>query len=179
MAIIHAVIPVLGAGNGPPGISPAYQNIVFGAGWQGFSPVLLAKLRPENSTGLGNGSVLGNVVPTQAGSRIILNVVNTYLVNKLTADEMKTILDNRDKFEFTVGVGDRRGGAKSRFKIATNWHGEDTNSRVLTPDPFNDPLYHHTLTFSGTTGLMTMTDDHAGGSSTWGSIRYMTVRYKP
>lgn len=179
MAIIHAVIPVLGAGNSPPGIQPAYQNIVFGAGMQGFSQVLLAKLRPENNTGLGSTTVPGNVLPTQAGSRTILNVVNTYLVNKLTAEELKTVLDNRDKFEFTIGVGDRRSGAISRFKIATNWHGEDVSKRILTPDPFNDPPYHHTLTFSGTTGQMTMTDTHAGENSTYGSIRYMTVRYKP
>ncbi|EAT1856517.1 hypothetical protein PRB20_000043 [Salmonella enterica] len=178
MAIIHTT-PGFGDGDRLPGIQPAYQNIVFGAGRKEFSPVMLAKLRPENSTGLGSGTVQGNVVPTQAASRIILNVVNTYLVNKLTADELKIILDHRDKFEFTVGVGDRRSGVKSRFRIATNWHGEDVSKRILTPDPFNDPPYHHTLTFSGTTGQMTMTDDHVGSPSTYGSIRYMTVRYKP
>ncbi|HFW4208295.1 TPA: hypothetical protein ACIBOM_001238 [Salmonella enterica subsp. enterica serovar Reading] len=161
-----------------PGISPVCNMTVLGAEQPEFSPVLLAKLRPENSTGLGSGTAQGNVVPTQAASRIILNVVNTYLVNKLTADELKIILDHRDKFEFTIGVGDRRDGVKSRFRIATNWHGEDVSKRILTPDPFNDPPYHHTLTFSGTTGQMTMTDDHAGSPSTYGSIRYMTVRKK-
>ncbi|EAA8947805.1 hypothetical protein B6440_25260 [Salmonella enterica] len=177
MAIIITT-PGFGARGSPPGISPAHPDVSFGAGIQPFSSLLLAKLRPENNTGLGSNTVTGTVIPTQAGSRKILWVVNTYLTDKLTEDELKTIMDNRDKFEFTIGVGDRRTSLALRFKIATDWHGEDVTGRILTPDPtINDQNYHHTLTFSGKSGQMSVTDKHYG-TNQYGSVRYFTVRYK-
>lgn len=140
---------------------------------------LLLKLKPQNSTGLGSSSVLGKITGTQAATRHILDAVNTYLKTPLTADEMALILANRNKFEFTIGTGDRREVFTGRFRLITNWHGEDVNNLLLTPEPWDDwPAYGFRLTFSGTTGMMTLTDVHASGN-TYGAIRYLTVRLNP
>lgn len=164
------------------GINPSDNGriIALGSGtYDFFVPATLCqKLLPQNNTGLGSTSTQGNLLSTRGNALSVLFVVNTYLNDKLTDDELGIILNNRDKFEFAIGVGDRRTSLVSRFKIATNWHGEDVTQRVLTPDPFNDPLYRHTLTFSGETGLMTVTDSHAGTVNTYGGIRYFTVRKK-
>ncbi|ECE0111590.1 hypothetical protein AVE81_005214 [Salmonella enterica subsp. diarizonae] len=144
-----------------------------------FSATLLSKLKPQNSTGLGSTSVLGNLTNTTAAARNILDVVNTYLKTPLTADEMALILEKRDKFEFTIGTGDRRTGAKGRFGLITNWHGEDVNKLLLTPEPWaGEPPYRFTLSFSGSTGMITLTDTHAGESNTYGAMRYLTIRVK-
>lgn len=138
---------------------------------------LIAKLTPQNSTGLGSASVQGNLLNTRASTMPVLDVVNTWLTNKLTADELALILRNRNRFTFTIGVGDRRAEFKSRFRIATNWHGEDADNLLLAPDPWNDPRYNFRLTFTGSAGTMKLTDTHAS-SNTYGSIRYFTVRVK-
>ncbi|EDX0371431.1 hypothetical protein GTL21_002056 [Salmonella enterica] len=138
---------------------------------------LTAKLTPQNNTGLGSASVQGNLLNTRASAMPILDVVNNWLTNKLTADELALILRNRSRFTFTIGVGDRRAEFKSRFRIVTNWHGEDADNLLLAPDPWNDPHYNFRLTFTGGAGTMKLTDTHAG-TNTYGSIRYFTVRVK-
>ncbi|EOV0283830.1 hypothetical protein ACOIP5_002766 [Salmonella enterica] len=164
------------------GIKPSDNGriITLGSGTPGFSvpDALCQKLLPQNNTGLGSNTVAGTVIPTQADNRKILWVVNTYLKDKLTDDELGIILNNRDKFEFTIGVGDRRTSLVSRFKISTDWHGEDVTGRILTPDPVTgDQNYYHTLTFSGKSGQMSVTDKHYG-TNQYGSVRYFTIRYK-
>ncbi|EKF5023959.1 hypothetical protein OZO98_001741 [Salmonella enterica] len=140
---------------------------------------LLLKLKPQNSTGLGSASVLGNTTNTQVPERRILNVVNTYLRTPLTDEELKLILENRYKFEFTIGAGDNREVLKTRFRLITNWHGEDVTTTLLRPEPWDGwPPYGFTLSFSGRTGMMTLTDTHASGN-TYGAIRYLTIRVKP
>ncbi|EBW3150345.1 hypothetical protein DPB66_02355 [Salmonella enterica subsp. enterica serovar Java] len=153
--------------------------IALGEGTPLFSATLLAKLRPENSTGLGSTSVQGNVLTTRSGPESVLSAVNTYLTDKLTGDELKIILNNRDKFEFAIGVGDRRSGVVSRFVIASNWHGEDVNNLLLLPNPPNAPEYDFRLTFSADTGTLTLTDNHVLVPNTYGGMRYLTVRVKP
>ncbi|HBM0096116.1 TPA: hypothetical protein LT061_002563 [Salmonella enterica subsp. enterica serovar Blitta] len=138
---------------------------------------LTAKLTPQNSTGLGSASVLGNLLNTRDNTMPVLDVVNTWLTNKLTADELVLILRNRSRFTFTIGVGDRRAEFKGRFKIATNWRGEDVDNFLLAPDPWNNPPYSFRLTFTGSAGTMRLTDRHAS-PNTYGSIRYFTVRVK-
>ncbi|EAS8628830.1 hypothetical protein SOP30_003593 [Salmonella enterica] len=140
---------------------------------------LLLKLKPQNSTGLGSPTVLGNTTNTQIPERRILNVVNTYLKTPLTDEELKLILANRYKFEFTIGTGDRREVLKERFRLTTNWHGEDVTNLLLSPEPWDGwPPYDFTLNFSGRTGSMKLTDSHASGN-TYGAIRYLTIRVKP
>ncbi|ELD4017372.1 hypothetical protein QI600_003202 [Salmonella enterica] len=138
---------------------------------------LLQKLLPDNRTGPGSGSRQGNVIPTPVSNRPVLDIVNTYLKEKLTADELRFILDNRDRFVFTIGTGDRRADFSSRFSIATNWHGGDVTGLVLTPDPYNAQQYRHTLTFSASQGTMSLTDTHSGANN-YGSIRYFTISGK-
>ncbi|HAU3138598.1 TPA: hypothetical protein JDD40_004807 [Salmonella enterica subsp. diarizonae] len=140
---------------------------------------LLLKLKPQNNTGLGSDSVRGNVLSTRNSAFPLLEVVNTYLTDKLTEDELKIILNNRDKFEFAIGVGDRRTGVVSRFVIASNWHGEDVNNLLLLPNPPNAPEYDFRLTFSADTGTLTLTDHHVLVLNTYGAMRYLTVRFKP
>ncbi|EAQ6130936.1 hypothetical protein AXA91_20880 [Salmonella enterica] len=159
------------------GIQPVHNAVVMGKGAPLFSAALLDKLKPQNSAGLGSVSVQGNVLNTRTGTMPVLDVANTYLTNKLTADELALILRNRDKFTFTIGVGDRRAEFKSRFRIATNWHGGDADNLLLAPDPWNDPRYNFRLTFTGSAGTMKLTDTHAS-PDTYGSIRYFTIREK-
>lgn len=141
-------------------------------------PSLLDKLKPQNNTGLGSTTVQGTVLNTQDATRTILSVANTYLTNKLTADEMAFILSNRSQFEFIIGVGDRRAEFKGRFALATNWHGEDVTRLQLRPNPTGAPEYDLRLTFSASTGAMTVTDNHVGVRNTYGSLRYFTIRKK-
>ncbi|EAP7663711.1 hypothetical protein ELK24_13040 [Salmonella enterica] len=159
------------------GIQPVHHAVVMGKGAPLFSAALLDKLKPQNNTGLGSASVQGNLLNTRASTMPILDVANAYLTNKLTADELALILRNRSRFTFTIGVGDRRAEFKSRFRIATNWHGEDVDNLLLAPDPWNDPPYSFRMTFTGSAGTMKLTDRHAG-QNTYGSIRYFTIREK-
>ncbi|EOG3201275.1 hypothetical protein ACK81Y_002567 [Salmonella enterica] len=140
---------------------------------------LRLKLEPRNSTGLGSPSVLGNPVNTQTPERRILDVVNTYLKTPLTSDELNLILTKRDKFEFTTGMGDRRTAFMERFRLITNWHGEDVTNLSPKPEPWDDrPPYLFGLSFSGATGMMKLTDNHSG-ANTYGAMRYLTIRVKP
>ncbi|EEM1821243.1 hypothetical protein GKA92_24405 [Salmonella enterica subsp. enterica] len=140
--------------------------------------LLRLKLEPQNSTGLGSPSVLGNPVNTQLPDRRILDVVNTYLKTPLTSDELNLILTKRDKFEFTAGMGDRRTAFMERFRLVTNWHGEDVTNLLLGPEPWDGrPPYNLTLSFSGRTGSMRLTDSHSS-ANTYGSMRYLTIRVK-
>ncbi|HAF8817589.1 TPA: hypothetical protein G5V04_003064 [Salmonella enterica] len=152
--------------------------LVFGGNYEQFPQSLLDKLKPQNNTGLGSTTVQGTVLNTQAATRTILSVANTYLTNKLTADEMALILNNRNDFTFTIGVGDRRTDFIGRFALATNWHGEDVTRLQLRPNPTGAPEYDLRLTFSASTGTMTVTDNHVGVRNTYGSIRYFTIRQK-
>ncbi|EDS8888663.1 hypothetical protein GQC79_003592 [Salmonella enterica] len=139
---------------------------------------LRLKLEPQNSTGLGSPSVLGNPVNTQLPERRILDVVNAYLKTPLTSAELNLILTKRDKFEFTAGLGDRRVAFMERFRLITNWHGEDVTNLSPKPEPWDGwPAYQFRLSFSGATGMMKLTDNHSG-ANTYGSMRYLTIRVK-
>ncbi|MBE8611543.1 hypothetical protein CYG68_03820 [Morganella morganii] len=143
-----------------------------------FPDTLLAKLADSNYRYLGNPNYRGAFFGTPVDSRI-LSVINAYLVTPMTEDELALILANRAHFEFRIGVGDWRidGRIFSRFAIADNWQGEDVTDRVLTPEVFPEGSYRHRLTFSGSTGRIKMTDEHSGGNR-YGSIRYLTIRYR-
>ncbi|EHK2737162.1 hypothetical protein J9K13_004771 [Salmonella enterica] len=134
------------------------------------------KLQPQNNAGLGSTTDQGAVLNTRAADRAILNVANTYLTDQLTADEMAWILSHRDKFTFSIGVGDRRTDFISRFALATNWHGEDVTNFQLRPNPPGAPEYDFRLTFSASAGTMTVTDNHVGVRNTYGSLRYFAIR---
>ncbi|EME5567819.1 hypothetical protein VY397_000605 [Salmonella enterica] len=168
---------ILGIQSDFPGLIVDTSPPLLGSGVQENIPQpILDKLKPQNNTGLGSASVQGNLLNTRASTMPVLDVVNNWLTNKLTADEMALILRNRDKFTFTIGVGDRRKDFISRFVPATNWHGEDVTNLLLRPNPPGAPEYGFTLTFSGETGTMTVTDSHVGVHNTYGSIRYFTIR---
>ncbi|HFW3088621.1 TPA: hypothetical protein ACIBE3_002158 [Salmonella enterica subsp. enterica serovar Reading] len=150
--------------------------VIGGAGKLTIPHAIQDKLQPKNNTGLGSTTAQGAVLNTQAAARTILNVVNTYLTDKLTADEMAWILSHRDKFTFSIGVGDRRTEFISRFALATNWHGEDVTRLQLRPNPTGAPEYDLRLTFSASAGTMTVTDNHVGVRNTYGSLRYFAIR---
>ncbi|EEL2518409.1 hypothetical protein G9I05_004352 [Salmonella enterica] len=169
---------LLGEKNNTPGLILQRGYIMLGDGADVIPQPLLDKLTPQNNTGLGSASVQGTVLNTQDATRTILSVANTYLTNKLTADEMAFILSNRSQFEFIIGVGDRRAEFKGRFALATNWHGEDVTRLQLRPNPTGAPEYDLRLTFSASTGTMTVTDNHVGVRNTYGSLRYFTIRKK-
>ncbi|EAW9081245.1 hypothetical protein F3V99_15500 [Salmonella enterica] len=167
---------ILGIQSDFPGLIVDTSPPLLGSGVQENIPQsILDKLKPQNNTGLGSASVQGNLLNTRASTMPILDVVNNWLTNKLASDELALILRNRSRFSFTIGVGDRRAEFKSRFRIATNWHGEDADNLLLAPDPWNDPHYNFRLTFTGSAGTMKLTDTHAS-SNTYGSIRYFTIR---
>lgn len=155
------------------------KTVVLGSGADVFTipESLRKKLLQQNNTGLGSTSVQGTVLNTQIATRAVLGVANTYMISKLTADELALILRNRDKFTFTIGVGDRRAAYNSRFTIITNWHGEDVQSLLLAPDPWSAPHYNFRLTFSGNDKTLIITDSHAGPNN-YGAIRYFTIRVK-
>ncbi|EEN5587743.1 hypothetical protein [Salmonella enterica] len=161
-------------------ITQKYNVIILESGENESSvpDSIKVKLNPQNSTGLGSTTAQGIVLNTQAAARTILNVVNTYLTDKLTADEMAWILSHRDKFTFSIGVGDRRTEFISRFALATNWHGEDVTNFQLRPNPAGAPEYDLRLTFSASAGTMTVTDNHVGTRNTYGSLRYFAIRMK-
>ncbi|HGB5310793.1 TPA: hypothetical protein ACIVON_005342 [Salmonella enterica subsp. enterica serovar Poona] len=150
--------------------------VIGGTGKVTIPRAIQDKLQPQNNTGLGSTTLQGNVLNTQDAARTILSMANTYLTNKLTADEMAWILSHRDKFTFTIGVGDRRSEFKGRFALATNWHGEDVNNFQLRPNPADAPEYGFTLTVDGSAGTITVTDSHVGTHNTYGSLRYFTIR---
>ncbi|EDU7784909.1 TPA: hypothetical protein H2W01_002533 [Salmonella enterica] len=152
--------------------------VIGGSGKVTIPRTIQNKLQPKNNTGLGSTTAQGTVLNTQAAARTILSVVNTYLTDKLTADEMAWILSHRDKFAFSIGVGDRRTEFISRFALATNWHGEDVTSLQLRPNPSGAPEYDLRLTFSASAsaGTMTVTDNHVGVRNTYGSLRYFVIR---
>ncbi|HAG0017478.1 TPA: hypothetical protein G8O67_004864 [Salmonella enterica] len=139
---------------------------------------LQVKLSPRNRTGMGTPTSLGDAWHSTPTEVSILDVVNHYLVNPLTAVEMKYILAHPEKFTFEMGAGDRREGFKSRIVEVDNWHGEDVTGLVLTPNPAGAPAYKFSLTFSAVTGMMKLTDGHAGQPNTYGALRYLTVRAK-
>ncbi|HGB3676233.1 TPA: hypothetical protein ACIVDA_004277 [Salmonella enterica subsp. enterica serovar Muenchen] len=151
------------------------SRIVFGT-MNDIPQSLQSKLQPQNNTGLGSTGAQGIVLNTWDGDREILAIANTYLTNKLTADEMAFILSNRSQFEFIIGVGDRRAEFKGRFALATNWHGEDVTRLQLRPNPTGAPEYDFRLTFSASAGTMTVTDNHVGSHNTYGSLRYFAIR---
>lgn len=157
------------------GIQPVHHAVVMGEGASLFSTALLDKLKPANNTGLGSSSVQGNLVYTRASERSFLEVVNSYLRNDLTADELTLILNHREKFDFRMGVGDRRDDFNERFSLVTNWRGEDVQNFLLAPDPWSDPHYNFRLTFSADTGMIIFTDSHSGVNM-YGSMRYFTIR---
>lgn len=159
------------------GIIVGRGQLVLGSASR-IPPSLLDKLKPQNNTGLGSTAVRGTVLNTQDAARTILSVANAYLVNKLTADEMAWILSHRDKFTFSIGVGDRRGGVEGRFAIATNWHGEDVTRLLLRPNPPSAPEYDFRLTFSASAGTLILTDNHVSMPDTFGGLRYFTIRQK-
>ncbi|EEH6200308.1 hypothetical protein G8935_001568 [Salmonella enterica] len=161
---------------GDNSISPVSGAAVIGGRNPVIPATLLDKLKPQNSAGLGSVSVQGYVLNTQDAARSLLDVANAYMTNKLTADDLALILRNRDKFTFTVGVGDRRATFKGRFALATNWHGEDAVNLLLRPNPPGVPEYGFTLTFSGASGTIKVTDSHVGTHNTYGAIRYFTIR---
>ncbi|WGE29407.1 hypothetical protein PHA77_01685 [Edwardsiella tarda] len=138
-------------------------------------PGIMSKLTDANSTGLGSTSATGSLLATQAATRSILSVVNTYLLRPLTAGEMDYILQNRSRFVFTLGVGDRRGNFMGRFGIVSNWHGEDVTALRL-PNPPSAPDYVFSFDFSGSEGTMRLTDNHVSVPNTYGALRYFTIR---
>ncbi|EOC0700167.1 hypothetical protein ACIU3Q_003238 [Salmonella enterica subsp. enterica serovar Kokomlemle] len=139
---------------------------------------LRQKLLPENNIGLGSESVLGAFVPTGNVNRNIWEVANLWLTNKLTYDDWLIIKDNRDRFTFTIGVGDRREAFKSRIVEVNNWHGEDADDLILTPNPAGAPAYNFKLYFKVFSAAIVLTDSHAGQPNTYGALRYLTVRMK-
>ncbi|HAK6117879.1 TPA: hypothetical protein H2R31_002921 [Salmonella enterica] len=161
-------------------ITKKYNVIILGNGENESSvpDSIKVKLNPQNNTGLGSTGAQGIVLNTWDGGREILAIANTYLTNKLTADEMTWILSHPDKFTFSIGVGDRRTEFISRFALATNWHGEDVNTFQLRPNPTGAPEYDFRLTFSARAGTMTVTDNHVGSHNTYGSLRYFAIRVK-
>ncbi|EIO8740619.1 hypothetical protein LRG41_003200 [Salmonella enterica] len=150
--------------------------VIGGTGKVTIPRAIQDKLQPQNNTGLGSTTLQGNVLNTQGATRTIISVANTYLTNKLTADEMAWILSHRDKFTVSTGVGDRRKEFISRFALATNWHGEDVTNFQLRPNPAGAPEYDLRLTFSASAGTMTVTDNHVGTRNTYGSLRYFVIR---
>ncbi|HAD5968605.1 TPA_asm: hypothetical protein G1Q02_17450 [Salmonella enterica subsp. enterica serovar Typhimurium] len=139
---------------------------------------LRQKLLPQNNIGLGSVSSLGNVLNTRDAPMPLLDVINNWLTNKLTADELALITRNRDRFTFAIGVGDRREAFKSRIVEADNWHGEDANNLKLTPNPPGAPAYNFTLSFTAANAMTSLTDSHAGQPNTYGALRYLTVRVR-
>ncbi|HGB5310798.1 TPA: hypothetical protein ACIVON_005347 [Salmonella enterica subsp. enterica serovar Poona] len=157
-------------------LSPISGAPVIGGGKVTIPRAIQDKLQPKNNTGLGSTGAQGTVLNTWDGGRTILAIANTYLTDKLTTDEMAWILSHRDKFTFTIGVGDRRPEFKVRFALATNWHGEDVTRLQLRPNPAGAPEYDFRLTFSASAGTMTVTDNHVGSHNTYGSLRYFAIR---
>lgn len=176
MAIIVMTVP--GPLRASYGILSATRSVFPGESVAVFSQDTLNKLQPENNTGLGSNKVQGNVIPTRV-NRSLLDVANTYLTSKLTADELALILAHRDRFDFTIGTGDRRPQADlvARFAIADNWRGEDAEGVVLTPDPYGPQPHRPTLTWSAAGGMLKLTDSHAG-QNLYCSIRYFTIRMR-
>ncbi|EHB4542244.1 hypothetical protein JX130_005135 [Escherichia coli] len=135
------------------------------------------KLRPENRVNLGSVTELGVVFPTGT-THSILEVINGYLKDSLTVDELSFILEHREKFVFSLGVGDRRDSAAlvPRFTYVDNWHGDDVTDFVLLPEVYSRQSYRHRLWFDGTAGTIRMTDEHSGGGSRYGSLRALVIR---
>ncbi|EIY3405331.1 hypothetical protein ACUVYS_004721, partial [Escherichia coli] len=102
------------------------------------------KLRPENRVNLGSVTELGVVFPT-GRTYSILEVINGYLKDSLTVDELSFILEHREKFVFSLGVGDRRDSAAlvPRFTYVDNWHGDDVTDFVLLPEVYSRQAYRH------------------------------------
>lgn len=170
---------ILGAQSDFPGLIVGTFPPLLGSGVQEHIPQpILDKLLPENNVREGSTSGQGYVLNTQDAARSLLDVANAYMTNKLTADELALILRNRDKFTFTIGVGDRRTTFKGRFALATNWHGEDVVNLLLRPNPPGVPEYGFTLTFSGASGTIKVVDSHVGTHNAYGSVRYFTIRKK-
>ncbi|HBM0098454.1 TPA: hypothetical protein LT061_005037, partial [Salmonella enterica subsp. enterica serovar Blitta] len=95
---------VLGILPEAPGLILQGGGFSLGAGSMTQIPSsLLDKLKLQNNTGLGSASVQGKILNTRDNTMPVLDVVNTWLTNKLTADELAIILRNRSRFTFTIG----------------------------------------------------------------------------
>lgn len=145
-----------------------------------YPATLLTKLLPENNVNLGSDTVFGAAVNTSADQQDMLTVVNTFLKDPVTTDELALILKNKEDFVFSIGVGDRRNdaGLYSRFGIVDNWSGDDVLNRVLTPEPYPSKPYNLTMSLAVATdgsGKLLITDTHSGANQ-FGAIRYFTIR---
>ncbi|EDX0374309.1 hypothetical protein GTL21_005114 [Salmonella enterica] len=155
-------------------IKPSHGAVFMGC--QGmFPPAIARKLEQSNHTGTGNETTLGKVIKTGVAAMPVLDVVNTYLIDKLTPEEMQVIMQvGKDRYGFQLGVGDRREDFKSRFSLATNWSGGDVQDYLL-PEPWTGtPHYNFRLTFSREQGMIKLTDNHAGENN-YGAIRCLLL----
>ena len=139
------------------------------------------KLRPENRTNLGSTTVQGRVFDTSTDYYQLLDVLNAYLRQPLTKDELDYILDNRDQYAFHLGYGDRRDAEDliRRFVYAENWHGEDVSNFLLAPEAYPRQAYYFKLLFDGRAKIMRLTDTHfSSRPNTYGALRalYVTER---
>ncbi|NUH56262.1 hypothetical protein HUK76_23125 [Citrobacter portucalensis] len=135
------------------------------------------KLRPENRTDLGSTTELGRVFDTSSTDYYhIQDVLNAYLHQPLTEDELEYILDNRDQYAFHLGYGDRRDAADliRRFTYAENWQGEDVRDFVLEPEANPSQTYNFRLLFDSRAKVMKLTDSHVVANR-YGALRALYV----
>ncbi|MEB7738577.1 hypothetical protein NGB58_04690 [Escherichia coli] len=138
------------------------------------------KIRSENRINLGSTEVPGRVFDT-TDYYYVQDVLNAYLRQPLTENELEYILSNREKFVFCLGVGDRRDTSADlirRFVYVDNWHGEDVRDFSLAPEVFPSQPYNFRLLFDSRARILRLTDTHAWKSNKYGALRalYVTER---
>ncbi|HCB9838978.1 TPA: hypothetical protein M2Q89_003802 [Escherichia coli] len=140
------------------------------------SPVdeISRKLQPENRINLGSETELGRVFSTCSKPYSLLEVVNAYLKEPLSAEELSFIVRNRNKFIFELRVGDRRDYFKSRYAAVDNWSGDDVVDFETSPEAFEKQPYKFHLWFHGEGGTIQLTDTHSGVNG-YGGLRGLTV----
>ncbi|EOW6510851.1 hypothetical protein ACOZXQ_000570 [Cronobacter malonaticus] len=160
--------------NLPPFSVPGVR--IIGGQPTGLQVTIREKLSPENRTDLGSTTVLGRVFNTRSDYYHVLELLNAYLRQPLTEDELDYIMQNRRRFVFYLGVGDRRNTPNfiRRFVFAENWHGEDVSNFSIEPDAYSSPRYNFLLFFDGSAKIMQLTDSHSGPNA-YGAIRAFYV----
>ncbi|EFH8602712.1 TPA: hypothetical protein ACH6CC_004556 [Escherichia coli] len=175
--VLTAIPSVITLGGEPEGVLliPGWMTIgCVVPSSSGMLEDIRRKLLPENRVNVGSTTSSGVVFPTRAQPYSILEVINAYLKEPLTADELSFILEHRGDFAFSLGVGDRRKEFVSRYTVVDNWCGEDVEDFEVLPEVYGKQPYGHRLWFDARAGTVRLTDTHSG-TNKYGSLRALVI----
>lgn len=129
----------------------------------------------DNTENLGTTLIRGTVFPTSNNSRVFADVVNAYLVNDLSPEEIEYILQNRDDYSIEIGLGDRRDIQVERIEYLSLGNAEGVQTLPIVQP--GDVVYNFEVTLTND-GQLTVTDGHVSQINTYGGVRGLRITPK-